>query len=190
MKRNKPQTVLYRRKREGRTDYHKRLKLLVSRKPRLVVRFTNTQVIGQLTLFEAQGDKVIAAVNSQQLSKYGWPYSYKNLPAAYLAGFLLGKLGLEKGIQEAVLDTGLVVPMHKGKVYAFLRGVLEAGVKVPHLGEEILPEETRFKGVHIASYGTMVKENGVRQFAQYLKKNSKPEEIVTIFESVKKKIIR
>ncbi|HLC81226.1 MAG TPA: 50S ribosomal protein L18, partial [Candidatus Nanoarchaeia archaeon] len=44
----KPRTVLYRRRRELKTDYHKRLKLLSSSKPRLVVRFTNRKIISQV----------------------------------------------------------------------------------------------------------------------------------------------
>ena len=48
----KPKTVAYRRKREGKTNYKKRLSLLLSQKNRVVVRFTQTQIIGQVVSFE------------------------------------------------------------------------------------------------------------------------------------------
>ena len=84
----KPRTVPYRRKRENKTNYLKRLKLLLSRKGRLVVRFTNRKVVAQLVEFTPKGDKVLVATDSFALRKLGWQYSCKNLPAAYLTGFL------------------------------------------------------------------------------------------------------
>ncbi|MBU1974265.1 MAG: 50S ribosomal protein L18, partial [Nanoarchaeota archaeon] len=55
MARRKPKQVLYRRKREGRTNYAKRLTMLIARKTRLVVRLTNQRVIAQLIEFTPQG---------------------------------------------------------------------------------------------------------------------------------------
>ena len=60
----KPRTVPYRRKRENKTNYLKRLKLLISRKGRLVVRFTNKRVLAQLVEFTSKGDKVLVGVDS------------------------------------------------------------------------------------------------------------------------------
>ncbi|MDD1717818.1 MAG: 50S ribosomal protein L18, partial [Methanoregulaceae archaeon] len=40
--------VRFRRRREGRTDYYRRMKLIVSDRPRMVVRRTNRQIIVQL----------------------------------------------------------------------------------------------------------------------------------------------
>ena len=116
----KPKTVQYRRKREGKTNYGKRLKTLLSKKSRLVVRLTNQKVIGQIINFTAQGDKVSVALDSYSLKKLGWNYSGKNLSAAYLTGLSLGKKALSSGFKEVILDTGLVSPLVKGKIYAFL----------------------------------------------------------------------
>jgi large subunit ribosomal protein L18 len=171
----KPKTVLYRRKREKKTDYNKRLKLLLSNKPRLVVRITNQRVLAQIVEFTPLGDKVVAAAESFALKKMGWKYSCKNIPAAYLTGLLIGKKGQEKGSKEVIFDTGLVSPLKKGKVFAFLKGVLDAGLNVPTGSEEIFPNEARISGQHIA---------------QYLKSDNKPEEIPKIFADIKGKIIK
>ena len=145
----KPKAVLYRRKREKRTNYSKRLKLLLSKKPRLVVRFTNKKIIAHVVEFDAYGDKTIVGVNSFTLKKNGWNYSCKNIPAAYLTGLLLGKKALGKGCKEAILDVGFKTPKHKGRVYAFLKGVLDGGLNIPHKEEDIFPEENRIHGEHI-----------------------------------------
>lgn len=125
----KPKTVMYRRKREGRTSYPLRRRLLLSGKPRLVVRFTNTKILGQIITFHPQGDKVEAAVDSSGLRKLGWTFSCRCLPAAYLTGYWLGKKAAGK---EAVLDTGFSTPHRGGRWYAFLRGAVEGGLQVPH----------------------------------------------------------
>ncbi len=184
----KPRTVLYRRKHEGKTNYSKRLKLLFSRKGRLVVRWSNRKIIAQLVQFTPQGDKVLVSTDSLALRKYGWSYSCKNLPAAYLTGFLFGKKAAERKYkEEMVLDTGFKHPLHKGKIYAFLKGVLDAGIKVPHGGEGLFPDEERIQGKHIQDYAGKVRGDKVR-FAQYLKSNAAPENIPLIFTQVKQKI--
>ena len=76
----KPRTILYRRKREGKTNYAKRLKLLISGKPRLVVRITNTKIIGQVVEFTGAGDKILAGADSYSLKKLGWKTGLKNVP--------------------------------------------------------------------------------------------------------------
>lgn len=63
--------VNFRRKREGRTDYKKRLKMLVSSIPRLVVRRTNKSIIVQVVEYSENGDKVIITANGSELKKHG-----------------------------------------------------------------------------------------------------------------------
>ena len=84
------QILAYRRKREGRTNYKRRLALLKSRKPRLVIRKTNTQIILQIVEYQPDGDKILCGTSSLSLKKLGWSYSCKSLPACYLTGLLLG----------------------------------------------------------------------------------------------------
>ena len=104
-------TVKYRRKREGKTHYKKRLEYLKSGKERLVIRRSNTQITLQIIKYQEDGDKVIATFPSKNLEKLGWKFSKKSLPAAYLAGLQLGKLAGAKGVKSAILDLGLQTPM-------------------------------------------------------------------------------
>lgn len=148
MARTKPKPLPYRRKREGKTNYKKRLHLSLARKPRLVVRITGKKIITQIAEFKATGDNILAGADSTALKKYGWDFSCKNLPAAYLTGYLLGKKALEKNIKEAVLDIGFKPPIKGNKIYACLKGALDAGLSVPH-SEEVFPPEERILGKHI-----------------------------------------
>jgi len=184
----KPRTVLYRRKRENKTNYLKRLKLLLSRKGRLVVRFTNKKVVAQLVEFTPKGDKVLVGTDSFALRKHGWQYSCKNLPAAYLTGFLFGKKVAEKKYKgEMVFDTGFKSPPHKGRYYAFLKGALDAGANVPHDGKDLFPDDKKIQGAHIQDYAKKVKGNKT-QFTQYLKSNAAPENMSSAFAQVKQKL--
>ena len=124
----------------------------MSNKPRLVVRITNTQFIAQIVRYHPEGDITEAQFNSSSLRrKYGWEYNVKNLPSAYLTGYVLGHLAKEKGIEEVILDVGLRKPHRKGRIYALVKGVLDAGVYIPH-DPSILPDEERLKGTHIEKY--------------------------------------
>ena len=178
----RPPTILYKRRRQQKTSYKKRLLLLKSGKPRLVFRFTNQKIIAQLVKFSGKGDLVVAAVDSFALKKEGWKYSCKNLPAAYLTGFLFGKMAIAKKHEEGILDTGLKSPLKKGRTFAFLQGVIDAGFKIPYTAEGLFPDEEKISGKHIENYADS------KQFTQYLKNNSPPSQISQNFNQVKSKI--
>ncbi len=148
MAKHRIHVVPFRRKREGKTNYKKRLTLLTSRKHRLIIRRTNKYIIIQVADYTPIGDKNLVYFNSINLKKETWKFSCKNIPAAYLAGLLAGKKALEKDIKEAILDIGLQTPVNGSKIYAALKGVLDAGVNVPHSGE-IFPPEDRLTGKHL-----------------------------------------
>ena len=140
-----------RRRRTGETDYRRRLKLLRGERPRAVVRVTNTQVICQLVAYSPDGDAVISAVNGRSLvSRFGWPadLSRKSVPACYVAGYALGKFAVAGGHEGAVLDIGLASAIHGGRLFAALKGMVDAGLDVPH-GEDILHSEGRLSGAHL-----------------------------------------
>ncbi len=139
------------RRRLGKTNYKKRLKLLLSGKPRLIVRKTNKYIIAQIAKYNEKGDEILVGVTSKVLKKFGWNYSFKNTPAAYLTGLIIGKMAVEKGIKEAILDIGLHSPTKGSKVFAVAKGALDAGLKIP-INESVIPSEDRIKGEHIASY--------------------------------------
>ncbi len=140
--------VPFRRKLEGRTDYRYRIRLLRSGKPRLVVRPSLKHVTVQVVSAAAKGDAALASAHSRELSKFGWKANTGNVPAAYLTGLLCGYRAKGAGIAESVLDLGKFVPTSQGRIFAVLKGVLDAGVKVPH-GEGVLPTDERTCGNHI-----------------------------------------
>ena len=143
--------VPFRRRREGKTDYRKRLKLLMSHKPRVVVRRSNSYLRIQLIVADRQGDRTFVDTTSKELSGYGYEGGGKNLPAAYLTGLLFGKKATEAGFKEAILDIGLHTPVHGSRVFAALKGVIDSGMEVPH-DPVVFPPEERIRGEHIASY--------------------------------------
>ena len=148
MAKNAIYTVKYRRKREGRTHYKKRLEYLKSGKDRLVIRRSNTQVVLQVIRYDENGDNVITTFQSKNLDKLGWKFSKKSLPACYLAGLQLGKQAQSKGATSAILDLGLQTPMAGSRLYAALKGVVDSGFDVP-TSQDIFPDEERISGKHI-----------------------------------------
>lgn len=176
--------VPYRRRREGKTNYRKRLKLLLSRKPRLVVRITNRRVIAQIVEYHPDGDRTLVYADSKELERFGWKGDLNNTPAAYLTGLLVGKKARDAGIEEAILDIGLRTPSRGARVFAVLKGAVEAGLDVPH-SEEILPDESRLKGEHIAAYY----EQNPEMFAEYEKRGLKPSDLPGHVDEVKSKIM-
>ena len=131
-----------RRRLEGKTDYKARFYLLRSGKPRVVFRKTNRYLLAQIVVSEIAKDKVIASASTKDLMKYGWPEklsgSLKSLPAAYLMGWLLAKKSKE--VSDGILDIGLLKHVPKSRIYAFVKGLRDAGFDIP-CKEETLPNE-------------------------------------------------
>ncbi len=140
--------VPFRRRREGRTNYRQRQRLLRARIPRAVVRLSLRNASVQFIAFDPTGDKVLAQASSLELADMGWTGAAGNIPATYLTGYLAGKRAMANGVEEAVLDIGLKVPVKGSNVFAALKGLLDAGVDIPH-DESVIPAEDRLKGKHI-----------------------------------------
>lgn len=192
VKRRAIKRVPFRRRRQGLTNYRLRLKMLLSGKPLLVVRKTNTQIIVQVVKPEVRGDVVLAQACGRELRvKFSWPASGKNTPAAYLTGYLAGLRAKKAGVKEAILYIGLHRAVRGAKVFAALKGALDAGLKVPH-SPEVLPSENRIRGEHIVGHARLLRESNPavfeRHFSAYLKSGFSPERMVEIFEEVKRKI--
>ncbi|KAM0673861.1 60S ribosomal protein L5 [Gurleya vavrai] len=153
--------VKQRRRREGKTDYAKRRKLLrtdsnkpSSSKARLVVRITNSKVICQIFKSYTTGDKLIACAYSTELKEYGINFGLTNYSACYATGLLCGKRALEavnlssegntevgkfyiaedgdKKVFKAILDIGMRRATKGARVFAAMKGVSDSGVCVPH----------------------------------------------------------
>jgi len=138
----------FRRRRSGRTDYRARKKLLLSELPRAVVRKTNRSILVQVVEFELPGDRIIASAISKELKKFGWVGSTASTPAAYLTGYAAGKRALRHKVERAVLDIGLHAPSKGARVFGALKGLLDAGLEIPH-SDSVLPSKERIEGKHL-----------------------------------------
>lgn len=128
-------------------------------KYRLVVRFTNKDVIAQIVYAKIKGDVVLAAAYSHELPRYGVKTGLTNYAAAYATGLLvarrvLGKLNLADkyvGVTNAdgnhfvvepmddgprpfyvVLDVGLTRTSTGNRVFGAMKGAADGGLDIPH----------------------------------------------------------
>jgi len=158
--------VKYRRRREGKTDYRARKRLITQDKNkyatpkyRIVVRFTNKDIVAQIIYSKITGDVVLTAAYSHELPRYGIKFGLTNYAAAYAVGLLLARrhltnVGLAEkyvGLSEAsgsdfnvadnkegprpftaLLDVGLVRTTTGHRIFGALKGALDGGLSIPH----------------------------------------------------------
>lgn len=108
--------VKFRRRREGKTDYYARRRLIQqdknkydSKKYRFVVRRTNRRIITQIIYSTIKGDKVLCQADSQELRRFGVEAGLTNYASAYATGLLvarrlltdLGMSDIYKGVENA-----------------------------------------------------------------------------------------
>ncbi|KAJ4993285.1 60s ribosomal protein l5 [Stagonosporopsis vannaccii] len=173
--------VKYKRRRQGKTDYYARKRLITQAKNkynapkyRLVVRFTNKDIVAQIVTSEIGGDKVFMAAYAHELKPYGITHGLTNWSAAYATGLLLARRVLKKleldehftGVEEAdgeyniteaveidgeerrpfkvFLDVGLTRTSTGARVFGAMKGASDGGLFVPH-------SENRFPGYDIES---------------------------------------
>jgi len=177
----------FRRRRANLTNYRKRLALLKSEKPRMVVRKTNRQVIVQFVNFTNDHDEVIASATSSELAQFKWKPS-TNLPSSYLTAYLCANKAKKKGVKSAVLDSGLHTPSKGSFLFAAAKGAKDAGIDIP-VGDIEINEE-RISGKHVSDYAKSLSGSDEynKRFSKYIKEGVKPEEIYNIFKQVKEKI--
>merc|ERR1712126_386534 len=158
--------VKYRRRREGKTDYFARRRLICQDKNkyntpkyRLIVRFSNKDIICQIAYARVYGDVIVESAYSHELPKYGVKAVLTNYAAAYCTGLLvargiLTKFGLneiyvgqteangedfsvedvdgEHGAFRAYLDIGLARTSTGAKIFGALKGAVDGGIDIPH----------------------------------------------------------
>jgi len=159
--------VKYRRRREGKTDYYARKRLVIqdknkfnSPKYRLIVRFSNKDIITQIASSKISGDHILSAAYGHELIRYGFPIAHvTNYAAAYATGLLLARRVLTKlnladkykgnaqsdgndynveALEDgpnpfrAFLDVGLRRTTTGSKLFAALKGATDGGLDIPH----------------------------------------------------------
>lgn len=145
-------SLKFRRRREGKTNYHKRLKLLQSGKPRLVIRRSNTGVYCQIISYEPAGDRVLASASSKDLRKVGaTSFSAKSLPGSYLIGFTAAVRARKAGVEEAIVDFGMFSATKGNRLFAAVKGAIDGGLTIP-VNDDVLPPAERLAGKHIEAH--------------------------------------
>merc|ERR1712121_32377 len=158
--------VQYRRRREGRTDYYARKRLVVQDKNkyntpkyRMIVRFTNKDIICQIAYAKLEGDVIICAAYAHELPRYGVKVGLTNYAAAYCTGLLLARRLLNKfkldtiyegndnidgdeyfvesidgkpGAFRCYLDVGLARTSTGARVFGAMKGAADGGLEIPH----------------------------------------------------------
>jgi len=160
--------VKFRRRRECKTDYYARRRLILNDKNkyktpkyRMVVRFTNRDIIAQIVSADLDHDNVLASAYSHELQNYGVNCGLRNYAAAYATGLLLARrvnqkynlaeiyegnveadadLGEEFHVEQegdrapfkALLDVGLKRTTTGARLFGALKGACDGGLNVPH----------------------------------------------------------
>jgi len=146
---------ILRRIREEKTNYKKRKIMLMGKRDFVTVQISNENTQVQIHKPEMAGDKIIASAHSRYLISKGWKGSRKNIPAAYLTGYLAGKKAVGKGAKNALLYSG--TRKYTQRMAAALKGVIDAGLEVA-ADSETFPPEKRINGEHLSV------KNDVNQF--------------------------
>jgi len=147
---NKNRVFRFNRRIRGLTNYKLRLGLLKSGLTRAVVRMSNNNMLVQFVDYGDDGDKILTSVKSNELKKLGYTLNTGNTVSAYLAGMLAGKklLKSKKGSSEVIIDMGLQQSFYGGRIYAAIKGLVDAGVNVK-VSDVVFPVEERLTGAHL-----------------------------------------
>lgn len=120
--------------------------MLMGKRDFITVNITNQNTQVQILKPGIAGDVVIASAHSRYLLEKGWKGSRKNIPAAYLTGYVAGKKALLLGAKSAILYTG--TRRYTQRMAAALKGVIDAGLEVPADAATFPPVE-RINGDHL-----------------------------------------
>lgn len=142
--------VKFKRRREGKTDYYARKRLIFQDKNkfntpkyRLIVRLSNRDITCQIAYARIEGDRIVCAAYSHELPKYGVKVGLTNYAAAYCVGLLvarriLQKLGLDSlygGCTNVTGEEYNVEPVEKGP--AAFRCFLDVGLSRTTTGARV-----------------------------------------------------
>lgn len=143
--------VKYRRRREGKTDYYARKRLITQDKNkyntpkyRLVVRFSNKDITVQIVYARIEGDIVMASAYAHELKRYGVTVGLTNYSAAYCTGLLMARRilkklkldGLYKGEEKVTGNDYQVEPLDDEQPGPF-RCFLDLGLRRTTTGSRI-----------------------------------------------------
>ncbi|MGD0329546.1 MAG: 50S ribosomal protein L18 [Nitrososphaeria archaeon] len=183
---------IFRRRREGKTDYHLRKKIVVSRLPFVSIRVSNKNILLQVIKASTKGDTVVESVHSRQLQKFDWPFSRKSIPASYLCGLILGLRAKDKTNSRVIVYMGVEPYVSGSRAAAAIKGIVDSGLKI-EANAKTFPDDHKIKGGHIIEYAKNLKSSDSdlynKRFSNYIREGLDIEELSNIVEKVKKTII-
>ncbi len=190
--RSKKYIEIPRRRRQGKTDYRKRRGIIASKRNFLTVSISNKHIYGQIHRASAKGDYTICSASSSDLLDIGgWRGSPKNIPSAYLTGYLLGKRSLGKDLNSVVYYSGVASYIHGSRIASLVKGAKDAGLDIL-VDDESLPDESRTKGEHIMIYARKLesedKKSFNHSFSKILASGFSPFDYASQFEQTRKAI--
>ncbi|KAL2336123.1 hypothetical protein Fmac_010569 [Flemingia macrophylla] len=132
--------VKFKRRRQGKTDYRARIRLINQDKNkyntpkyRFVVRFTNKDIIAQIVSASIAGDIVLAAAYAHELPRYGLEVGLTNYAAAYCTGLLLARrllkmLEMDEEYEGNIEATGEDFSVEPAETRRPFRALLDVGL--------------------------------------------------------------
>jgi len=197
--------VKFKRRREGVTDYYARKRLTFQDKNkyntpkyRLIVRFTNKDIVCQIAYARIEGDVVICAAYAHELPRYGVKVGLTNYAAAYCTGLLLArrllkKFGLDQtyegqvepdgeefcvedvddapGAFRAYLDVGLARTTTGARVFGALKGAADGGIDIPHSNRRFPGYDAESKSFNAQVHRDHIMGKHVADYMTYLQEN-------------------
>jgi len=197
--------VKFKRRREGVTDYYARKRLIFQDKNkyntpkyRMVVRFTNKDIVAQIVYARIEGDMVVCAAYAHELPRYGVKVGLTNYAAAYCTGLLLARRLLKKfnldqtyegqveadgedfyvedvdgapGAFRAYLDVGLARTTTGARVFGALKGAADGGIDIPHSNRRFPGYDAESKEFSPQVHRDHILGKHVADYMSYLEEN-------------------
>lgn len=188
--------VKWRRRREGKTNYHNRRYLLIQDKQkynaakyRLVVRLSKKNILCQLIYSRLEGDFVLSSSHSKNLGAIGLPLLNNNFSTSYITGLNLSNTffrenfsfkkseNLLKNNFKVILDLGLTRVTTGNKVFSAMKGAVDGGFSIPH-NEKRFPGykkneifdleimKSRIEGKHVMEFMELLKEEDDEKYSR------------------------
>ena len=179
----------FRRRGEGRTNYVKRLAFVKSGLVRAVVRKSTNNLSVQFVQTDHGKDSVLTAAHTKEMNAYDYKGHGGNIPAAYLTGYLAGKkMTVKQKDAEIIVDLGIQPAIHGTRLFAAIKGMVDAGAKVK-ADAVAFPKTERLTGKHVDAYAQKEPSKMNRhQFALYVKEKVSIDQFSHMVDAAKKTI--
>lgn len=182
---------IFRRRREGKTDYASRKKIVLGKIPFVAPRISNKNISVQIIRPTIQGDRVLVSAHARELSKMGWKGSLKATPACYLVGLLAGLRAPKSEVTKAVLYLGIKPYVKNSRIAAMVKGLRDGGLNIT-ADETTFPGDERISGVHISNWAEKILETKIRRpiFSKEFKKGFAPSQLQSHFSDIRNNLIK